>query len=209
MYVLPATNNTLKTINMKAFAGKNNNVFAQTVAPSFEGMRYDYLVKTGKNIQKTPLVKRLLTQLKTFISGLIKKLPHIAKNTSDDVARSSALKGVTTPVIKFAKKAGAYCVAAVTAAVIFVRNIGDDIKLRMRAKVKPVGLIKDVGKKVSSQIQLMNSANYASTQRLHGPGVTDIAGKVTDGISQSIGVNVKDSAKHLIWGRVQSLFTSN
>ncbi|MEW5820561.1 MAG: hypothetical protein AB1782_10255 [Cyanobacteriota bacterium] len=192
--------------NQKLVTSKNNNVFAQFSSPTFTAGRYDLLVKTGKaTLKKTSA----LTKIKDLFIRIVKKLPFLAKNTADDVARTGTFKNLLSKSAKLIRNVAAYCAAAVTVAVVAVRNFGDDIKIRLRANVKPVSLTKDVMIKVKDRVALMNSANYAAIQRSHGPGVTDILDKAEAGISQAVGVNIEGSVKKMALSRIQSLFSRN
>lgn len=181
---------------------KRNQSFTQNAVPAFEGR----LTKLATAATET-LGPSRLQRIRMFFGNLLKRIPAIARNTADDAARSKAGQNVLSWAGKKVKRLGALIAGGITAAVIFVQNTADDIKIRFRTKVKPVSLMKDIAGRVNTKIAQMNSADYAAMQRMQGPGVTDVMDKVQAGVSSSIGLDVNKSAKHLLWSKLQAMFT--
>lgn len=182
---------------------KSNNVFSQSAVPAFEGR----FTKLSSAAAKT-LGPSRLQNMKLFFGRLLKRIPGFARNTADDAVRSKAGRGVLSWAAKKARRVGAMIAGGITAAVVFAQNTADDIKLRLRTKVKPVSLIKDIASKAKEQVSAMNSVDYAALERMKGPGFGDVVEKTTAGVSASLGVDLNKSAKHVLWSKMQSLFTS-
>jgi hypothetical protein len=136
---------------------------------------------------------------------------RVGRESADDIARSSGIKKLLRPAIKFVKRSMAFCAATITGAVLAVRNFGDDVKQKVRAnvRIRPIKLMKDAIHKAKAHISELDDPLYYSSQRAQGPGVSDVFNKVEAGTSQALGVNIKESGKHIFLNKIRTFFHHN
>ena len=194
MYIsLNTNNNHLKKSNL--LQGKNNNVVADFSSPAFTS-KVDVLVKTAKkvNIQKLPGFSRL----QGASSRVLGKLSLVLKNYSDDAVKSKPFKSALSELAKKSKMILGYCTAAITGAIVYVSSLGDEVKGRLRANIKPVSLIKDIVIRSTSKIKDMNRPDFAALQRMNGPGAFDVTQKAIDGAAKATNIDLSGSIKNLL-----------
>lgn len=174
---------------------KNNNVIADFSSPAFTG-KVDVLVKTAKkvNIQKVPGFSRLQSASGKVLSNL----SHVLKNYSDDAVKSKPFKSALSGLAKKARMVLGYCTAAITGAIVYVSNLGDEVKGRLRANIKPVSLVKDIVIKSTAKIKDMNRPDFAALQRMNGPGALDVTQKAIDGAAKATNIDLNGSIKKLL-----------
>lgn len=173
---------------------KSSNVFANSDSIAFTG-KLDAFVRTAKKvkIQRVPGFARL----RQASSRVLNHASTVIRNYSDDAIKSKSAKNLFKPIIKSVKRVVGYCATAVTGAIVYVSNLGDDIKARVRANFKPVSLVKDIVSKSKERVIKMNRADFAALERMDGPGVVDVAQKAVEGAAKATNFDINGSIKKL------------
>lgn len=139
-------------------------------------------------------------KLRPSFSGADKLVVNASKEAVAVAKKSPVTQKALTSLVGYFKKALAFCAATITGAIIVVRNVGDDIKIKTpKVKFKPFKILKDGISRLSNNVG-------KAVEKTADSGVTDFAGSLIDGASQTVGVDIKKSALSILWNKIRALF---